>query len=297
MKNEQVKRFSCSSFGRIMSGAALPGAAILTAAQQRDLETLLTKDKRTDKQEQTMQELIAKRDTILVPQLSKGAKTFIEDEYIKDRFGFKKTFTNIYTEKGNLLEQRSIREVGQYLGYKFATKAPEKFMRNDYLKTRGYDWKVKRFVFDQKNVWDPTGLKLLQEESELALYEWQIRGYKMLINELEGGNIESGAVIRVLMNPTEEQVLKQAKIMFVNDGNDWADSMPTEFVQEVQDMFDFEAKFPDIADRMRIYPVECLPEHEQLIRIYVGLAQEYYESLEERVEHVNDGKVSMFRNV
>jgi uncharacterized protein Yka (UPF0111/DUF47 family) len=73
--------------------------------------------------------------------------------------------------------------------------------------------------------------------------------------------------------------------------------MPTEFVQEVQNMFDFEAKFPDIADRMRIYPVECTAEHEQLIRIYVGLAQEYYESLAERVEHVNDGKVSMFRNV
>jgi len=296
MKNE-TKRFSCSSFGRLMTGAALPGAAGLTAVQQRDLDTLLSKEKRTEKQEQTMQELIAKRDTIQVPQLSKGAKSYIEDEFIKDRFGFKKTFTNIYTEKGNLLEQRSIREVGQYLGYKFATKAPEKFMRNDYLKTRGYDWKVKRFVFDQKNVWDPTGLKLFQDEAELAIYEWQIRGYKMLINELEGGEIESGAVIRVLMNPTDEQVLKQAKIMFVDDGNDWSDAMPIEFVQEVQDMFDFEAKFPNIEDRIRIYPVECSAEHEELIRIYVGLAQEYYESLQERVEHVNDGKLSMFRNV
>ena len=98
------------------------------------------------------------------------------------------------------------------------------------------------------------------------------------------------------MNPTEEQVLKQAKIMYVDQGNDWSDAVPLEFVQEVQDMFDFEGKFPNIADRMRLHKVECTDQHEQLIKIYVGMAQEYYNSLFDRIERVNYDTIELFRN-
>jgi hypothetical protein len=186
--------------------------------------------------------------------------------------------------------------VGKFLGYPFASKAQEKQLENDFLKTSGYDWKVKRFVFDQKNVWDPTGLKLFEDDKELSNYEWQIRGYAMLINELEQGCIESGAIIRVLMNPTEEQVLKQAKIMHVDNGNDWSDPVPIEFVQEVQDMFDFEGKFQNIADRIRIHKVDCTAEHFELIRIYCKLAQDYYASLESKIESVNADTIELFKN-
>jgi hypothetical protein len=290
------KKFRCSNFGRLMTGATMPGAAGLTEAQSRTLSELLAKEKPTEKQMQTIKELIEKQERIVQPELSKGAKSYIEEEFIKDRFDYRKTFSNIYTEKGHALEQRSIREVGKFLGYPFASKAPEKKLENDFLKTRGYDWKTKHFVFDQKNVWDPTGLKLFEDDKDLAIYECQIRGYAMLINELEGGEIEAGAVIRVLMNPTEEQVLKQAKIMYVDQGHDWSEAVPLDFVQEVQDMFDFEAKFPNIQDRIRIHKVDCTPEHFELIRIYVGLAQEYYNSLQNRIENVNADTIELFRN-
>ena len=292
----KTKKFRCSNYGRIMTGATLPSAAGLTDAQNRDYSDLLSKATPTAKQLEKIAELEAKRDRILVPELSKGAKSYIEDEFIKDRFDYRITFTNRFTEKGNLLEERSIREVGKFLGYPFASKAQEKQLENDFLKTSGYDWKVKRFVFDQKNVWDPTGLKLFEDDKELSNYEWQIRGYAMLINELEQGCIESGAIIRVLMNPTEEQVLKQAKIMHVDNGNDWSDPVPIEFVQEVQDMFDFEGKFPNIADRIRIHKVDCTAEHFELIRIYCKLAQDYYASLESKIESVNADTIELFKN-
>ena len=278
------KKFRCSSFGKLMTGAMMPGTKPLTESQKRELEELEAKGSKSKK----LQDLIEKRDKIYYPELSKGAKTYIEEEFIKDRFNYHVAFTNVYTEKGKELEQRSIREVGQYLGYPFATKAPEKRLENDYLVTSGYDWKTKRFVFDQKNVWDPTGLKLFDEEKETAIYEWQIRGYAMLINELEAGEIESGAVIRVLMNPSDEQIYRQAKIMYVDKGGDWGDDVPIDFFNKVADMFDFEAKFPNIEDRMRIYPVEVTSEHIELIKLYVGMAQDYYDSLHDQVDNVKN---------
>ena len=285
------KKFRCSAFGRLMTGAMMPGKRPLTDAQQKELEELESKGSKSKK----LQELLEKRDKIYYPELSKGAKSFIEEEFIKDRFGYQHSFTNIYTEKGKEEEQRSIRAVGKFLGYPFATKAPEKRLENDFLVTSGYDWKTKRFVFDQKNVWDPTGLKLFDEEKELGVYEWQIKGYAMLINELEGGSIESGAVIRVLMNPSAELIYRQAKTMFVDKGGDWGDDVPADFYNTVEEMFDFEGKFPNIEDRMRIYPVSITQQDMDLIRLYVGMAQDYYNSLFDAVESVKNN-FDMFKN-
>lgn len=276
-----------------MTGAALSTAPQITEAQKREFEQLKAKDKLTEKQAQRFKELEEKQSTFKLPTLSTGAKAFIEEEFMKDRFGFRSTFTNKYMEKGNECEQRSIEQVGKMLGYNFATKAVKKEMRNDYLVTNGYDWKTKDFVFDQKNVWQPSGLKLF-EEKDLSLYEWQIRGYAMLLNEA-GHNIKGGAVVRVLMNPPRELVFKEARKMWVDLGNSWDSDMPVSFIESVEQMFDFEGKFPDVKDRCRIHIVECTDEHFELIRTYVGMAQEYYEGLKQIVETSNDDKIEFLR--
>ena len=291
------KKFRCSSFGHILSGAVLPSAPKLTDAQNRDLNELLSKIKLTEKQAEKRDELIVKRDTIIKPALSKGAKTHIEKEFYKDHFGYTTQFSNKYTEKGKSdAEERSIREVGQFLGYPFATKAPEKYLENDFICTSGYDWKVNKFVFDQKNVWAPEGLKLFDEEKDLNVYEWQIRGYAMLINELEGGSIDKGAIVRTLMNPSEHLILKEARLLWVEAGYSYKDEMTESFVDEVREMYNFEGKFPNIKNRMRIHAVECTSEHFELIRIYVKLAQEYYNSLFEIAENCNENQIEIFKN-
>ena len=292
----KTKKFRCSSFGRLMTGAALPTASRLTEAQQKELSTLLQKIVLTDKQADRRDELIAKRDTPIEPKLSEGAKTYIQEEFLKDRFDYGFRFTNRFIEKGKEVEERSIRQVGALLGYPFATKAPEKYLENDFLCSSGYDWKVNKFVFDQKNVWNPSGLKLFENDKDLPIYEWQIRGYAMLINELENGTIEAGAVIRSLMNPSAELILKQARLLWVEAGNNYNEEISESFLLEVENEFDFERKFPNIADRVKIHRVECTQEHFELIRIYVKLGQEYYNSLESICQNVNIDEINFFKN-
>lgn len=292
----KTKKFRCSSFGRLMTGAALPTASRLTEAQQKELSTLLEKIKLTDKQADRRDELIAKRDTPIEPKLSEGAKTYIQEEFLKDRFDYGFRFTNRFIEKGKEVEERSIRQVGALLGYPFATKAPERYLENDFLCSSGYDWKVNKFVFDQKNVWNPSGLKLFENDKDLPIYEWQIRGYAMLINELENGTIEAGAVIRSLMNPSAELILKQARLLWVEAGNNYNEEISESFLLEVENEFDFERKFPNIADRVKIHRVECTQEHFELIQVYVKLAQEYYNSLESICLNVNIDEINFFKN-
>jgi hypothetical protein len=292
----QKKEFRCSDFGHLMVGATMPGTKPLTEAQQRNLDELMSKVKLTEKQAQTRDELIEKRDKIHLPELSKGAKTYVEKLFVQDRFDYKMRFSTLSTQKGNEVEQESIRQVGTFLGYPFATKAKEKFMSNGLIKTRGYDWRVSNFVFDQKNVWQPESLKFFDDEKEIGIYEWQIRGYAMLINEHENATIERGAVIRTLMNPPENLIWKQARLLWVEAGNSWDEPISDEFFQEIKNEFDFEGKRPNIIDRMRIHSVECTNEHFDLIKLYVGMAQNYYDELNEKIQHVNDSAIEIFKN-
>lgn len=292
MSLKESKKFRCSALGRLMVGAVLPAASGLTEAQQRELDSLVSKGEgRTEKQKQRMFELLDKRQAAKTPSLSKGAMTFIEDEFMKDRFDYFQSFSNKYTEKGNHCEAESIRQVGKMLGYNFASKAKPEYLANEYICTSGYDWKVKDFVFDQKNVWEPKGLKLFDEGSELAIYEWQIRGYAMLLNELKGTEIKHGAVIRVLMNPPERILMKEAKRLWFEAGNSYDEPMTMEFYEEVEECFNFEGKFPDVRDRVRIHVVECTDEHFELIRQQCRLAQNYYSSLLTKIEDSNDEKI------
>jgi len=265
----------------------------ITAVQLRDLQVLESKPKRTELQEAKLQELIAKRDA--PPQLSAGAKTYVEEEFYRDYYGYNFRFTNKYTRKGNEVEQRSIRQVGTFLGYPFATKANPEHMENDFICTSGYDWKVADFVFDQKNVWEPKGLKLFEYEKDLSVYQWQIRGYAMLLNELKGEQISNGAIIRTLMNPPKDEIARQARLLWVEAGNDWNTEIDESFMQEVENEFDFEAKMP-IESRLRIHSVDCTENHFELIRQQVKLAQEYYNSLFEKVKTVNRYEIEFFKN-
>lgn len=292
----ELKKFRCSSFGRIMIGAVSIAAPTLTDTQEKELLKLGTSEKLTEKQQARHFELVAKKNTIATPQLSKGAKSYIEDEFMKDRFEFQTSFQNKYTEKGNICEQKSIEQVGKMLGYKFATKAKPKKLENSFIKTNGYDWKVRNFVFDQKNVWQPSGLKIFDEDKDLPIYEWQIRGYAMLLNELEDCKINKGAVIRVLMNPPTLIVQKEIKRMWVDLGNSLDSEISPHFVRNIENMFDFEGKFPDIKDRCRICIVDCADEHFEMIRTYVALAQAYYQSLEAIAESANLTQIETLKN-
>ncbi len=283
-------RIRCSSLGSVMVGANKG----LTTKQSIELIRLEDKETLTANQQETKKSLILKRDA--KPSLSVGAKNYIENIFYREFYGYDMRFTNKYTKKGNHVEERSIREVGSYLGYPFACKSEPEYMENDFICTTGYDWKVNEFVFDQKNVWEPKNLNLFSDDKESSVYEWQIKGYAMLLNELKGENIKHGGIIRTLMNPPEEIITQQAKILWVEAGYDWSDKIDQSFIDEVRQQFDFEAKMPDIKDRVRIFKVDVTEDDFKLIRQQVKLCQEYYRFLKVNFGKTNLKEFEFFKN-
>lgn|SRR5574343_1053714 len=279
MQSQKIK-IRCSSLGKI-----IPSFQGLTDNQKAELDKLEANNKKTPIQTARMVELQSKLDLKL--RLSEEAKKYIQEMFINDQFNFYKSFSNKFTQKGNDLECRSIDQVSKYLGYKFITKAAPKYMEDEFICSNGYDWRAKDFVADQKNVYYPSGLKLF-DDKELKVYEWQIRGYCRLLG------LKKGAVIRVLMNPTDELIYRETQLLWKESGNHYLDEIPESFFNEVKQMYDFEAKQP-IQKRMRIHFVEYTEKHAEIIEQYCLLAQNYYESLrfkyENNVNFLNEMKI------
>lgn len=252
----------------------------LTDVQKRDLDALLTKDKLTDKQAETRNALIAKRDTVPPLKLSDGAKTYIEELWYQNNYGFKKNFTNKFVQKGNEVENRSIRQLSEFLGVK-CYKNSKRFV-NDWINGTP-DVLLNQFktVVDAKNVYYPDGINFFnKDEKESNLYTWQIHGYNFLT-----GN-ERGLVVRMLMNPPEQILEKEIWTAWKSE-NPNPDEYPTdEFREYMRNQFDFEQKKP-FEERYSFVAIDSTEKHFELIKSMVGLAREYYSELDKKFENKN----------
>jgi len=285
--------FRCSSYGHLMVGAQLAGQLIpLGKTDQKELDNILKKQEQgkplTPNQETALPILLAKRDTPFKAELSPGAKTYIEEIFINEKAGYMPVISSIQMEHGDEVEQRSIRQVGAYLGYPMATKAVPKPLSNGILCSSGYDWAVKDYLFDQKNVWEPKGLKSFEKDKDLALYIWQVKGYLWLTGR------KYGAIIRCLMNPSESILLKEAKQLWVKAGYDWNQPISDEFLEACRANRDFESRMP-IEDRIRIFKVELEENDPALITQQVTLANEYWQQLEIEWQNKNQKEYEFFK--
>ena len=105
------------------AGHIMGGNIGLTEKQTEQLEVLEAKEKRTEKQGETMQELIEKRDNPVLPQ---GAKTYCKDWLKGQIFNRRPDFSNKYTDKGHIMEDNSIDFVSDFLEYGMVMKNEEK---------------------------------------------------------------------------------------------------------------------------------------------------------------------------
>ena len=128
MKKRPIYKERPSQAGRIMTDAK--GASI-TKKQLENLDGLLDRDKLTAKQEQTKTELIEKRDA--PPQLSQGAKTRVQEQFLTDEFGIINDFWSKETDKGTECEDESIKLFAKISGI-FGIKKNEKQFENEYFK-------------------------------------------------------------------------------------------------------------------------------------------------------------------
>ncbi len=144
----------------------------ITAKQLETIGNLNEKPKRTELQQKTLNELIAKRDA--PDQLPDGAITHLYDIYDSHVYGISEDISGKQIDKGNLCEQDSLELITPYFD-KFLLKNVKHF--NKGLIQGTPDALTDEYVIDTKTSWN---LRTWRAAEVTALYEWQLQCYMYL---------------------------------------------------------------------------------------------------------------------
>lgn len=170
---EEEIYFRASGIGALLTEGR---GACITDKQLELLNQLQAKEKRTVKQQEELDRLIAKRDA--PPELSETAKTFIKQIWLHNEKGFYKELTTPKIEKGLLNEQDGLQLVSEVENDFYVKNEERKYKGNitgecDVIIERD----GKRIIKDIKCSWDPS--TYMNGEMSL-IYEYQGRAYMYL---------------------------------------------------------------------------------------------------------------------
>jgi len=146
----------------------------LTDKQEEKLAQLLAKEKRTALQDKEMFDLIAKRDA--EPELSKGAKTYIEsvvDEYV---YNYKDSIDNKYTKKGTDVEDKSI-DIFNTFFFTDYKKSDSYLQKGHFHGHPDIEDEDEQMILDIKSSWNKKTFPKKPIDCDKAEYEWQGKLY------------------------------------------------------------------------------------------------------------------------
>lgn len=166
-----IFKIRCSAIGEIMGGTSKP-----TQKQLAELDRLENKDRLTNKQAETLAELIAKRDA--KPNLQEGAKTYCQNWLKEQIYNKRKEFSNKYTEKGILCEPAAIEMIAERIGYGFISKN-EQHYENEYI-TGTPDVVIADIIEEAKSSWSIFTFPLFPAVIPDKDYPLQVTGYMAL---------------------------------------------------------------------------------------------------------------------
>jgi hypothetical protein len=115
--------------------------------------------------------------------LSQTAKTYIEEEVLRAKYGIIKTFSSRYTDKGNLVEDEAIEMASNALELGFLYKNHEHF-ENEWL-TGTPDVNTNEILLDVKSSWDATTFPFFATEIPTKDYYYQLQGYMELTGKTD----------------------------------------------------------------------------------------------------------------
>lgn len=199
----------CSCIGKIMANGK---GSVLTEKQAAELERLQGLPSRTEKQEATLQEYIAKRDA--PPELSETAKSYLKEVYMSYKYGKESlggSERSKYTIKGRSVEDQSIMMLSRIDGLPY-DKNQERFT-NAYLTgepdilVRDKGGNITK-VIDIKSSWDGASLLSNIGNPLNPLYYWQVNGYMALTGATEA------EVCYCLVNMPQEIIEGEKKRIF-----------------------------------------------------------------------------------
>ena len=186
MTNWNDALIRCSCIGKIMAEGR---GTVLTDKQSEELERLSSLPEPTEKQKETIEKLIAKRDA--PPELSDTTKTYLKEVYMFHKYG-KETIggseRSKYTIKGRSVEDESISMLSRVDNMDYSKN--EHRFTNEYLTGEpdiivngesGLPYKI----IDIKSSWDGASLLSNIGKPLNSLYYWQVHGYMALTNSKE----------------------------------------------------------------------------------------------------------------
>jgi len=253
----------CSCIGKIMANGK---GSVLTEKQAAELERLQGLPSRTEKQEVTLQEYIAKRDA--PPELSETAKSYLKEVYMTHKYGKESlggSERSKYTIKGRSVEDQSIMMLSRIDGLPY-TKNQTRFT-NDYLTgepdilvTDDDGNSVK--VIDIKSSWDGASLLSNIGNPLNPLYYWQVHGYMALTGAKEA------EVCYCLVNMPQEIIEGEKKRIFYTMN------------PVTEENVDYKKAIERLENAMTF---DEIPIKERLVRFHVQRDEQILEKIQERV--------------
>jgi hypothetical protein len=198
--------------------------------------------------------------------LSQTAKTYIEEQVLRAKYGVIKTFSSRYTDKGNLVEDEAIEMASNALEMGFLYKNHEHF-ENEWL-TGTPDVNTNEILLDVKSSWDATTFPFFATEIPTKDYYYQLQGYMELTGKTDA------LLVYCLVNTPIQMVEDEIRRAH------WA----AQLLEEDYDLRDEVLKrhnFDHIPlnRRVKVFKVEKDEQVVNEIKERVELCREYYETL------------------
>lgn len=199
--------------------------------------------------------------------LSETAKTFVQDKWLFDTFGFAESIKNQYMDKGNECEQDSMDLVTHVLEGGFRSRYNTK-LQNDYV-IGTPDIVLNDCVEDIKTSWN---LKTFFNAELSKMYYWQAQCYMWLTVK------EKYRLIYALVPTPQSIVLNECEKLVYKYGKNYENEDYIKECQQIQRNNDLIKELP-IEKRVKVFAFDYDSAYIELLKIKIEKAREYYNTL------------------
>jgi len=199
--------------------------------------------------------------------LSETAKTFVEDKWLFEQFGFSEQLKNQYMDKGNECEQDSMDLVSQVVEGGFRSRYNTK-LQNEYV-IGTPDIVLTDCVEDIKTSWN---LKTFFNAELSKMYYCQAQCYMWLTGK------EKYKLIYALVPTPQSMVLNECEKLVYKYGKNYDNEDYIKECQQIQRNNDLIKELP-IEKRVKVFAFDYNPAYIELLQIKIEKAREYYNTL------------------
>jgi hypothetical protein len=199
--------------------------------------------------------------------LSETAKTFVEDKWLFEQFGFAESIKNQYMDKGNECEQDSMDLVSQVVEGGFRSRYNTK-LQNDFV-IGTPDIVLTDCVEDIKTSWN---LKTFFNAELSKMYYAQAQCYMWLTGK------EKYRLIYALVPTPQSMVLNECEKLVYKYGKNYDNEDYIKECQQIQRNNDLIKELP-IEKRVKVFAFDYDPAYIETLKIKIERAREYYNTL------------------